>query len=306
MPLTVCVLVVSWHSRPDIDDCVSSAVAQADHVVLIDNASADGTVEFVRARYPTVTLVSNSVNLGFAAAVNQAASLAIGDLLLLLNPDARLRAGAVAALAAALERDSGLAAVGGHLLDARETTQVGFTVRRFPTIGSLAADLLLLEEIWPSNPWTRRYRAVDLDYTRAQDVEQPAAACLMVRRPIFEAMGGFDTGYGPAWFEDVDFCRRLADAGWRIGFVPDARVVHRGGSSLGSLSRTAFLELWYRNMRRYVRRHHGPLAEMSLRGLIVAGMMLRVVASLGRGNLSGAKVFGRVIRSTLVPGPTTS
>ncbi len=306
MPPTVSALIVAWHNRSDLDDCVSSALTQADTVVLVDNASADGTVEFVRARFPTVTLVANSVNLGFAAAVNQAARVATGDLLLLLNPDTRLLAGALAALTAALERDAGLAAVGGHLVDATESTQVGFTVRRFPTVGSLAADLLLLDEIWPSNPWTRRYRALDLDYTRAQDVDQPAAACLLVRRPVFEALGGLDPGFGPAWFEDVDFCRRLADAGWRLGFVPDARVVHRGGSSLGSLSRTAFLELWYRNMRRYVRRHHGGLAEMSLRGLIVAGMMLRMFASLGRGNLSGARVFGRVIRSTLVPGTTTS
>jgi GT2 family glycosyltransferase len=306
MPPTVSVLVVAWHSRSDIFDCLSSAITQADNVVLVDNASADGTVEFVRARFPTVTTVGNASNVGFAAAVNQAARLATGDFLLLLNPDTQLRSGALAALTAALERDAGLAAVGGHLVDASDTTQVGFTVRRFPTIGSLAADLLLLDEIWPTNPWTRRYRALDLDYAHAQDVEQPAAACLLVRRSVFEALGGLDTGFGPAWFEDVDFCRRLTAAGWRIGFVPDARVVHRGGSSLGSLSRAAFLELWYRNMRRYVRRHHGRIAEMSLRGLIVAGMMLRVFASLCRGNLSGAKVFGRVIRSILVPGPTTS
>lgn len=306
MVARVSALVVTWHSRLDISACLESVLTQVDEVVVVDNHSLDGTDAWIRDHFPSVLVIANSTNAGFAAAVNQAARASQGPLLLLLNPDTRLDAGAVAALATALEQEPSLGAVGGHLLDPHGHTQKGFTVRRFPTLGSIVADLLLLEEVWPGNPWTRHYRALDLDYGRAQDVEQPAAACLLVRRSVFERLGGFDEGFSPAWFEDVDFCRRLAHAGWRVGFVPDARVRHRGGSSLEHLPRPAFLEIWYRNMRRYVRRHHGRAAELALRGLIVAGMMLRVVVSAGRGDLGGARMFGRVLWSTVTTSSTTS
>lgn len=295
---SISALVVTWHSRDDIDTCLHALSPQVDEVIVVDNHSSDGTAEWVRRHFPAAVVIANVENLGFAAAVNEGARVARGDYLLLLNPDTRVLAGAIRALADALAGDLSVAAAGGHLVDEAGRTQRGFTVRRFPSVSSLAADLLLLEELWPTNPWTRRYRALDLDYAQAQDVEQPAAACLMVRRTVFETLGGFDERFTPAWFEDVDFCRRLAAAGHRVRFVPDARVEHRGGSSLSHLPRRDFLDLWYRNMRHYVAKHHGRAAELVLRAAIAAGMMLRMFVSVGRGDMSGAQVFGRVLRST--------
>ena len=197
------------------------------------------------------------------------------DCLLLLNPDTVATAGAIDALAAALADRRAIGAVGGRLVHPDGSPQTGFNVRRFPTLGSFAMDLLLIDQVWPDNPWTRRYLARDLDRRpatpRPMDVDQPAAACLMVRAAAFDAIGGMDERFHPAWFEDVDFCRRLRAAGYRIRFEPRATFVHQGGVAMRTLGLGRFSSIWYANMERYVRRHHGTAGWLLLKGLIGAG-----------------------------------
>jgi hypothetical protein len=121
----------------------------------------------------------------------------------------------------------------------------------------------------------------------------------MLRREAVEAVGGLDEAFQPAWFEDVDLCRRLRSAGWRVLHVPDARVVHRGGVAMQALGLRNFSRAWYRNLLRYVRKHHGLLSSLCCRGLIVSGMALRVVAVLLRGRVAEARAYGRVALDAL-------
>src|SRR5690606_20317112 len=159
--------------------------------------------------FPTVTLIASPVNLGFAGGVNAGVHASATPWVLVLNPDVvvdeaavtRLLDGATSAAAGASGR---VGAAGACLTGADGHPQAGFAVRRFPTLATLAVDLLLVDQLWPRNPVTMRYLAADLDLTIDQDVEQPAAACLLVRREAFDAVGGFDEGFHPAWFEDVD------------------------------------------------------------------------------------------------------
>ena len=137
--------------------------------------------------------------------------------------------------------------------------------------------------------------ADDLDRTRDQDVEQPAAACLLVRRDAFDAVGGFDEAFHPAWFEDVDFCRRLLDAGWRIRYVAGARVVHEGGVAMRTLGLGSFSTIWYRNLLRYAGKHGSLATRLALRPLLVAGMAIRTTVSLLRGRAADARAYIRVI-----------
>src|SRR6185295_14484320 len=112
-----------------------------------------------------------------------------GDVLLLLNPDAIAEAGAVTALMQCMTAQSA-AAAGGALLEASGELQRGFAFRRLPTLGSLLCEALLINQLWPSNPVNRRYRCLDADYSKTQQVEQPAGACLAITRGAWDAVGG--------------------------------------------------------------------------------------------------------------------
>ena len=124
-------------------------------------------------------------------------------------------------------------------------------------IASLATELLLIDRLWPGNPWRRHRLALDLDEGAPTEVEQPAAACLMVRRSAFDRVGGFDERFFPAWFEDVDFCRRFRAAGAAHLVPPRRRFRHRGGVARDRLGRAAFAVAWHRNLARYVDRTTG-------------------------------------------------
>lgn len=281
----VSVLVVSWQSAAWLERCLTAIDPAVAEVVVADNASTDGSALVARTAAPHATVLALERNLGFAGGVNAARRAARTPRLLLLNPDAAPTPGAIARLADALDSAPDLGAVTGRLVDAAGASQHGFNVRRLPSLPALVADLLFIRRLWPGNPASARYYARDLDPDAPADVEQPAAACLMVRADVFDRLGGFDESFWPAWWEDVDFCRRLRDAGYRIRYVPDAAFRHEGSSSLGSLGSPAFHRIFARNRRRYVRKHHGRAAAFIVGGLGILGNGVRRVARAltGRG-----------------------
>ncbi len=295
----VTIAIVSWNSGDLLARCLASLRSCPHPIVVVDNASEDGSADMVARDFPSVCLIRERHNRGFAAAINVAAAASTGDYLLFLNADTEVEADAVDALAAFLDGSPGHGGAAGLLLGEDGHPQHGFNVRRFPTLGSCALDLLLIERAWPTNPVSRRYYALDVDVGAPVDIEQPAAAYLMVRRRAFNTVGGMDEEFWPAWFEDVDFCRRLHEAGWRIAFVPWARVRHQGGVAMRRLGRAAFSRVWYRNLRRYFRKHHRLPARALLRVLIVIGMIERaVVSALGRRH-GKASEYLQVLRDTL-------
>ena len=277
--MTVSVLIVSWHSREPLARALAALSAAPPacptEIIVIDNASQDGTAEMIARDFPSVRCIASSRNLGFAGGVNAGRRHATGQYLLLLNPDAEPRAGALERLVSTLEHDRALGAAAGRLVDADGRTQVGFNVRRLPTLPSLLCDLLFVARLWPGNPASSRYVARDLDQDAPADVEQPAAAALMVRADVFDQLGGFDEVFHPAWWEDVDFCRRLLATGRRIRYDPSAIFVHQGGHSLAYLTRAEFLRVYYANLVRYVRKHHGAAAGALIRTLAPIGAGLR-------------------------------
>ena len=297
------ILIVSWNTRDRLGRCLASIESAATEVICVDNASTDGTVPFVAERFPRVRLVPLPRNVGFAAGVNEAARHATGQWLLILNPDIEARTGAIDALLAAAAADERIGAAGGRLIGEDDRPQDGFNVRRFPTVGALLVDLLLLDVAWPENPATRRYlaRDVDIDGVAVADVDQPAAACLLVRRAAFDEVGGFDAAFFPAWFEDVDFCRRLRARDWRIVIVSEARFTHCGGVARDRLGIGGFSLAYHRNMERYVRKHHGRAALVSIKAATVVGMSMRATWSLLTGRTEAARGYACVIAQSLTP-----
>lgn len=300
------ILIVTWNSHREIEASLAAASSLAaampgTDVVVVDNASEDGTPERVAAlALPGVRVVRERTNRGFAGGMNLAARAARGDALLLLNPDAYPGPEAVTMLMATLGTDERIAAVAPVLVGADGVPQRGFTVRRFPTVAALAADLLLLDVLRPGLDVLARarYDDLDLDESSPIDVEQPAAACLLVRRTAYEAAGGFDETYHPAWFEDVDLCRRWHAMGWRVVLERRARVPHAGGAAWRRLGDGGAAQVFNRNLLRYAARHLGSRSLWALRPAVAAGLGARAAGAAVRGRPREAAAFLRAVAAS--------
>ena len=274
-------IIVTHNSGASIRACLDALSGEECEIVVVDNASDDDTVRHVEefVAWSPARLIVNEQNLGFAAAVNQGAHEAEGEVLLILNPDAVAEPGAISALLRCMDA-TGADAVGGALLEADGQPARGFAFRRVATLAPLVCEALLVNQLWPRNSVNRRYRCLDADYAKRQEVEQPAGACLAVRRTMWDKLGGFDEQFFPVWFEDVDFCKRLLGQGGRIFYCPDARFHHSGAHSVGQLSFRARQIFWYGNMLLYAEKHFSPAQVRRLRLAIAGGMLLRSMAAV--------------------------
>ncbi len=286
------VVVVTYNSADVIERCLDSCAGLP--VVVVDNASGDATREFVRHR-SSVQLISNAINRGFAAAVNQGVAAFETELILLLNPDAEL-VSALDPMAAACATE-GVGAAGGRLVDENGRAQSGFTLRRFPTSAALIFEVLGINRMLPGNPVNRRYRCLDMDLSKPAAADQPPGAFLMFRRDLWLRLGGFDTQFYPLWFEDVDFCKRIRNLGLKIEYVPQTIARHRGGHSIAELDWGCRQVYWYVSLLRYASKHFRPFTFRGVSAAVVLGSMFRAVAEmLRRGSIRPLKVYATIAK----------
>ncbi len=265
------IIIVTYNSSAEIGACLDAALASGAEIVVVDNASHDGTIAEVERR--GVRLVANPENRGFAGAVNLGFSVLNSPYVLLLNPDAVIQT-TLEPLRQACDLP-GSAGAGGQLVDVTGQAQVGFMVRGLPTPASLVLEALLLNRIWPGNPVNRRYRCLELNNSSPSIVEQPAGAFFMVRRAVWQELGGLDEDFFPLWFEDVDFCRRIRDRGYHLFYIPEAVAKHTGGHSVQHLSLEMRPIYWYRSLLRYSAKHFRPVAFRAVCLAVVTGCILR-------------------------------
>lgn len=226
----VSVLIVSYHSRDRLDACLTSVLSQTERtceVIVVDNASADGSAALLRERYPQVRLIENAANVGFAAAVNQAAQVAQGRYLFLLNPDALVVDKAVDTLVAFLDEHPEVGICAPRVLD--EQGRLQHNAYRFPT---LASSLWLA---WSQTPWRlllRRPRRAGYDLTsdQPQGVDAAAGCALAISSALWRQLGGLDEGFF-LYGEDTDLCWRAWRDGRQVVYMPAAAVIHAGGGS---------------------------------------------------------------------------
>jgi GT2 family glycosyltransferase len=276
----ISIIIVNWNSGQLLEKCVRSLLTHSTEcsITIVDNASEDSSLSFASAMDAGLTIFRNERNMGFAAGNNLGWRAAKGNYILFLNPDTECLPGSISCLEQTLESDRSIWAVGGRLIQASGKSGSDPGVRSFPTVRSVAAEAFFLDELWPSNPWSLRMRMENIG--RPIDVDQPAAACLMVSRHALERIGGFDETFCPAWFEDVDLCRRIRNHGGRIQYQPGAGFRHHGGYSLNHISRQVFLETFHTNQIRYFRKHFGPQSAARVRRLILTGFFLRIGVSM--------------------------
>ena len=246
------VIVVNWNTCRLLEACLQSVEADrqglAVDVLVVDNGSSDGSVELVRERFPAVEVIANASNRGYAAANNQGVARARGRYVLLLNSDAEVEPEALRTLVAYADEHPEAGVIGPKLLNPDGTLQP--SGGRFPTPASTVASLLGLNRLTGRPRYgTRR------DYNVPAEVDEVSGAAMLIRRDVISQIGGLDEGF--AWgYEDIDFCLRARRAGWRVQYVPAARVVHQWGASQRLAPAPTILKA-IAGRRRYFEKHYG-------------------------------------------------
>lgn len=274
-PYTLSLLIVSFNTRALLRRCLASAgaasAALAVQVIVVDNASHDGSADMVAQEFPAVLLLRSRVNLGFAAANNRALERASGRYAVLLNPDAELAPDALRLALRFMDQQPAAALAGGRLFDPQGRDQP--SARCFP---SLLNELLTLSGLAARYPRSRlcgRFDRTWADPATPAEVDWVPGAFAIIRSSALRAVGAFDERFF-LYYEEVDLCRRLRRAGWQVWYRPEVEVRHLGGASAASLPQLersadgAQLTLWrMRSALLYYRKHHGRLGASLLAGL---------------------------------------
>jgi N-acetylglucosaminyl-diphospho-decaprenol L-rhamnosyltransferase len=283
--LDVC--IVSWRSRDLLRRCLRAVVGQPEvaEIVVVDNASGDGTVEMVRGEFPTVRLIANESNEGFAAGSNQAIRATGSPFVLLLNPDTEVQAGALRAMLNVFAEEERIGAVAAQLILPDGAVQR--SCRGFPEPAAIAAEVIGLARLFRSREGLGAYRMRFWDHNSRRDVDQPMASALALRRAALDEVGSFDEGF-PLYFNDVDLCCRLKQAGWRIVFEPKAKVTHHYGQSSTWQVRPSAILQSHRSLIRFYRKHYRGRICPCEYGLVVAAAWLTMWPRAGLAWLRGS------------------
>jgi N-acetylglucosaminyl-diphospho-decaprenol L-rhamnosyltransferase len=268
MDLSICILT---RCQPELlPKCVASCVAEiarvgvSSEVIIIDNASWDGSPQRVASLYPIARLIRNEENLGFSTANNRAIRISQGRNVLVLNDDAMLKEGSLGLMLSALESGSRVGAVGPKLLNPDGSVQRNYTHRRFPRLRSLLCGFLGLDALFDKCAWTRDFFTHSLDPEVSSETDHVAGACLLARREALDAVRLFDESFHYL-FEDADLCYRLKQAGWQIMYVAEAQVTHYGSASFNQLARVEKAAIVIRSLAHYFKKHSSPAQNWFVR-----------------------------------------
>jgi N-acetylglucosaminyl-diphospho-decaprenol L-rhamnosyltransferase len=266
------VVVVSFNSRSELRRCLEPLVGVPDvHLFVVDNASADGSLESV-SDLP-VTAVQLTANGGFARGVNAGWRLGEAPYVMLLNPDASIDEQSLRRLARVLDEDPGVGAVAPRIVDA--SGHVDYSLRRYPRVRSTFAQAFFLHRLWPRAAWSDELVRDPLLYERRWSPDWVSGACVLVRRSALEQLGGLDEGFF-MYAEDIDLCRRLRGLSLDVRYEPEATVIHEGGASA---PRAALLPVLAASKLRYARKHRGRgYAALERFGLGLASGLRALVA----------------------------
>lgn len=297
-PPAISVVIVTFNGRDLVRACLSTVGAalapRGGEVIVVDNGSADGTPEMIATEFPDVRLLATGENLGFAAGNNRGLPFARGGVIVFLNPDTEAAPGSLSRLADALDADPTLGVVGPRLVNGDGSLQP--SVRGFPSFASSLIVLLKLHRAARWLPPVARYDAAGFDYDRAADVEQLMGACLALPRRVVERLAGFDERFW-MWFEEVDLCLRVRQAGLRVRYLPDAVVLHRLNQSAVLLHSVFTQRRYAESLVKFFAKHHPAWQAGLLRSVAWVGVAAAQAVQVGRrlADRSGTKYR---IRST--------
>lgn len=269
-------IIVNWNTKALLQNCLESILKTVDiltyEIIVVDNASSDGSVEMLARQYPEVRVIGNKENRGFGVANNQGFAVMQGKYALLINTDAVLTDQAVKKLWSFAEGYPQAAIVCGQLLNADGTKQN--SIASFPTLLTIATNTSLLEYLFPGKYPSKRY-----DHSKPLEVDSAIGACMMIRKEALDKVGFFDDRYF-FFFEETDMAYAMRHAGWKIYQVPDALIYHLQGQSIGHNARSRIE--FYRSRYQFLNKWHSK-AYYQIASIIIFLRLLVNILSVSLG-----------------------
>jgi GT2 family glycosyltransferase len=250
---TIAVCIINYNTGDLLRECVHSVLAQnADEIVVVDNASADCSVEMMKGEFPSIRLIALQKNIGFGAASNRGIETCRSEQIVLLNADTRMKPGSLQALRNYLEDNPQAAIIGPRILNSDGTLQT--SCFHFPTPLHLFLYISGLYRLIPRLPILKQHSLQKMMSESARPVPWILGAALAFRRETFERLGGFDETFF-MYFEEVDLCYRLFSQGKQIHFVPDAEIIHVGGASTTQKRAWSYIQ-FFASLAQFYRKHY--------------------------------------------------
>jgi len=225
--------IVTYNSLDFLKDCLKSIFKNPPsskyRVVVVDNASEDGTAEFLKKNYPEVSLIKNSENIGFAAANNKAIKESYSEYIVLLNSDCEVYEKSLDKMVEFMEENPEVGIAGPKIINSDGSIQL--SCRRFPSLLNAAAHTLL-GDIFPDNPFSKKYKLAGIRRDRPLKVDWVSGSCMIIRKEALNDTGLLDERYF-MYVEDVDICYRMYQKNWSVFYFPDAVVMHHIAGSAG-------------------------------------------------------------------------
>jgi len=274
MDLTI--ITVPWKVRDLVSDNFSAIFANTKNiefeVIAVDNDSQDGTVEMIAKEFPQAKVIANNYNAGFAKANNQGIAIAKGRYVLLLNPDMRVLPGTLENMVKWMDSHKDVGLAGCHLI--KENGETVPHIRRYPGFCDQLAIVLKLPHIFPAI--LDDYLRKDFDYKKEAEVDSIRGSFFMIRREVIEKLGGLDELYF-LWFEEVDYCRQVKNAGWKVMYTPTAECIDFVGKSFGLLKRGKSQDYFRESMIKYFKKWHPTWQYLVLKAAWPLGVTLATV-----------------------------
>ncbi len=272
----VSVIIVNWNTRDLLRDCLTSITAETSvphEIIVVDNASSDGSCAMVTADFPHVLLIANTTNYGFAGANNQGLAIAQGQHVLLLNPDTLVCDGAIDRMLIWLAAHPDVGCVGCQVMENAQVIQQ--TCFADPTPLNMLITEFGLMRLARWLPGLGRPWYLDWDRRSARDVDIVSGMFMLVPRTVLDQVGPLDATFF-VYAEEADWCRRIRKAGWRCVFAPVAQIIHRdgGGKSTAQIRSKMFVQMQKSHLI-YARKHHGRGGYLCVRALFVITALLR-------------------------------
>lgn len=286
---TVSIIIVSWNTREILRDCLRTVYEQTRNVpfevIVVDNASMDGSADMVRTAFPQVLLLVNGANRGFAAANNQGLETAQGRYVLLLNSDTLVLDGAIDKMVSFAEAHPEAAVTACRVLNADRTWQ--HTCFLYPSALNLLLSALYLNRLFPRSRFCGRERMTWWDGQETRAVDAVTGCFVLVRRAAIAQVGVLDESYF-MYGEEMDWCYRFRQAGWQIVFTPTAQIVHLGGASSAQLKGPMCLQL-RASLLLFLRKHRGMASYVAGCAFVSLFFLLRLPLWLATAAASGGR-----------------
>lgn len=299
------VVILNWNVCDLLDRCLASIRSDQLQIetIVVDNASSDGSVAMVRSKYPHVMAFANSINRGFTGGNNLGIVASHGRYVMVLNPDTEVIGDALDRMIAYLDEHADVGALGPQLLNPDRTIQS--SRRRFPTAATGYFESTWLQGIAPRG-LLRRYYMDDVSPDTTQEIDWVTGACTIFRRSVLDQIGLYDEANFFMYSEELDLCRRVKEAGWKIVYLPEAKIIHHVGKSSEQVVAARHIHFQTSKVH-YFRKYYGRMTAASLRLFLLGSYLWQIALESIKGLLGSRRdlrrqrvqVYWQVVRSGL-------